>query len=323
MLTNNHKISVIIPVYNAEKYLSRCIESIIDQTYSNYELLLINDGSKDNSGIVCDEYATKDQRIRVFHKTNGGVSTARNLGLEQALGEYVMFVDADDWIECDCLNVLYNTIQAENLDLLQFSFRTVSENGVIMQAYSAETSVLNLNGYIEKDVFLVCVGGTIIKKSIIEINRLRFQEDLKLGEDQLFILSAMHFSKFIKRIPDVFYNYYQNENSATANAKFDDIINSIIALNNFQYKQIFKKHIDRMIVLQANVALNISKCNIINLNESTRNISINPIIEDSDNFNMKLLKYSWNKCLFFAFMLVRANYYLVKIKNHGCINTKS
>ena len=310
MLTNNHKISVIIPVYNAEKYLSRCIESIIDQTYSNYELLLINDGSKDNSGIVCDEYATKDQRIRVFHKTNGGVSTARNLGLEQALGEYVMFVDADDWIECDCLNVLYNTIQAENLDLLQFSFRTVSENGVIMQAYSAETSVLDLNGYIEKDVFLVCVGGTIIKKSIIEINRLRFQEDLKLGEDQLFILSAMHFSKFIKRIPDVFYNYYQNENSATANAKFDDIINSIIALNNFQYKRVFKKHIDRIIVLQVNIALNLKKCNIGDLCNVTRKIKINHKIYNSQNLNMKLLIFSWNYFLPFAFIILRVKYYI-------------
>lgn len=92
------QISVIVPVYNAERYLHRCVDSILSQTFSNFELLLINDGSKDSSGAICDEYAAKDPRVRVFHKENGGVSSARNLGLDNACGEWIAFVDSDDWI---------------------------------------------------------------------------------------------------------------------------------------------------------------------------------------------------------------------------------
>ena len=98
-MANIPKISVIIPVYNAEKYLYRCIDSVLVQTFTNWELLLIDDGSKDSSGVICDEYAAKDARVRVFHKENGGVSSARNLGLDNARGEWVAFVDSDDYIE--------------------------------------------------------------------------------------------------------------------------------------------------------------------------------------------------------------------------------
>ena len=92
----NPKISVIVPVYNVEMFLRRCIDSILAQTFTDFELLLIDDGSKDKSGEICDEYATKDVRIRVFHKQNGGVSSARNVGLNHAIGEYICFCDADD-----------------------------------------------------------------------------------------------------------------------------------------------------------------------------------------------------------------------------------
>ena len=96
---NNPKISVIVPVYNAEKYLQRCIDSILNQTFPNFELLLIDDGSKDQSGEICDEYAKKDSRVKVFHKENGGVSSARNVGIDNAVGEYICFCDSDDWVE--------------------------------------------------------------------------------------------------------------------------------------------------------------------------------------------------------------------------------
>ena len=93
------KISVIVPVYNTEKYLHRCVDSILAQTFTDFELLLVNDGSPDKSGEICDEYAQKDTRVRVFHKENGGVSSARNLGLENAQGKWITYVDGDDWIE--------------------------------------------------------------------------------------------------------------------------------------------------------------------------------------------------------------------------------
>lgn len=96
---NDSMISVIVPVYNVERYLARCIESILSQTYTDFELLLIDDGSKDKSGSICDEYALKDSRIRVFHKPNGGVSSARNVGLDNARGQWVAFCDSDDWLD--------------------------------------------------------------------------------------------------------------------------------------------------------------------------------------------------------------------------------
>ena len=115
----NPKISVIIPVYNAEVYLHRCVDSLLSQSFKDFELLLVDDGSVDSSADICDEYANGDERVRVFHKKNGGVSSARNLGLDNARGEWVVFVDADDWIVDNGFNVDYNILQE---DLILFPY---------------------------------------------------------------------------------------------------------------------------------------------------------------------------------------------------------
>ena len=119
-MTDMPKAIIIVPVYKAEKYLRRCVESIVHQTYTDWELLLVDDGSPDGSGGICDEYAGRDARIRVFHKENGGVSSARNLGLENVRGEYVTFVDSDDMIDTRTLEICMS--RCEGLDMLQFSF---------------------------------------------------------------------------------------------------------------------------------------------------------------------------------------------------------
>ena len=115
---NIPQISVIVPVYNVEKYLTQCIESILSQTYQEFELLLIDDGSEDNSGSICDHYSNIDSRVHVFHKENGGVSSARNMGIEHAKGEWVCFVDSDDWIDKDTFE--YITGLWKGADFLQF-----------------------------------------------------------------------------------------------------------------------------------------------------------------------------------------------------------
>ena len=112
------KISVIVPAYNAEKYLRRCIDSILVQTFTDFELLLVNDGSIDRTDTICNEYAVKESRIRVFHKKNGGVSSARNLGLDNAKGKYVMFVDSDDYMLSDMSELMISTLNAKNADLV-------------------------------------------------------------------------------------------------------------------------------------------------------------------------------------------------------------
>ncbi len=117
------KISVIVPIYKVEEYLHRCIDSIINQTYTNLEIILVDDGSPDNCPMICDEYAKKDSRIRVIHKKNGGLSDARNAGLEIATGEYIGFVDSDDWIHKDMYHILYKNIIEKDADIAECSIK--------------------------------------------------------------------------------------------------------------------------------------------------------------------------------------------------------
>lgn len=123
-------ISIIIPVYKVEKYLEKCIQSVINQTYENLQIILVDDGSPDNCGKICDEYAERDQRIEVIHKSNGGLSDARNKGLEIAKGEYIGFVDSDDYIEADMYEVLYNLLKQYNADVSICNFYTVSQGKI-------------------------------------------------------------------------------------------------------------------------------------------------------------------------------------------------
>ncbi len=114
------KISVIIPVYNVENYLRECVDSVLNQTFSDYEIILVDDGSTDISGKICDKYAVKDDRVNVIHKKNGGLSNARNVGLKKAVGEYIYFLDSDDYIKTDALEKLYNTAISEKADVVFF-----------------------------------------------------------------------------------------------------------------------------------------------------------------------------------------------------------
>ena len=122
-------ISVIIPVYNSEKYLHKCIDSVLSQSYTNFEVILVNDGSTDKSGAICDEYAEKDEKVRVFHKENGGVSSARNLGIEKAIGKYVCFIDSDDWVYDKLLESFFSLDKNLKKSLVQQGFANERKNG--------------------------------------------------------------------------------------------------------------------------------------------------------------------------------------------------
>lgn len=136
-------ISIIVPVYKVEKYLSRCIDSIIKQTYSNLEIILVDDGSPDNSGKICDEYAKRDERIKVIHKLNGGLSDARNYGLDVATGDYIGFVDSDDYIKEDMFQTLYYLCEENEADISIISFYEIMENKIIGVRDSGELQILN------------------------------------------------------------------------------------------------------------------------------------------------------------------------------------
>ena len=123
------KISIIVPVYNVEKYIRRCLDSIAAQTFTDWECICVDDGTPDASGKICDEYAQKDGRFVVIHKENGGVSSARNVGLDVAKGEYVTFCDSDDWVEKEMLEVFYNTALKNDAEVVISGFRTTDEHG--------------------------------------------------------------------------------------------------------------------------------------------------------------------------------------------------
>lgn len=178
---SNVVISVIVPVYNAEKYLSRCIDSILVQRFNDLELLLIDDGSKDGSGKICDEFAEKDKRVKVFHKVNGGVSSARNFGLEKSKGEYVTFVDADDYL---LPGTITERLLSGNYDLIQIP----RNNGSFMKTYSHDIickTTESFRKFIYRNYYFEC-WGRFYKRKVI--GTVRFPENLKVGEDLMFFL---------------------------------------------------------------------------------------------------------------------------------------
>lgn len=240
------KVSIIVPVYKVEEYLRECINSIIAQTHQEWELLLIDDGSPDRSGEVCDEYAIKDKRIRAFHKKNGGVSSARNFGLEKMSGEWVIFVDADDTIAPKTLELCLQKCEENSLDIIQFSY---SRNSDFSDGISAETKPLNSEDYIKEHKFLVCVGGSLIRSSIFIDHHISFNQSLNLAEDQIVMLECIRYANKVQRISDSLYFYRDNLSGATHNQKSNDLLKACNALIGVgESWSVCKKHVDSEIL---------------------------------------------------------------------------
>lgn len=206
MKFSNPKISVIIPVYNAEKTLVRCVDSILAQTFKNFELLLIDDGSKDRSGAICDEYVRKDERVKVWHKENGGVSSARNVGLDNARGEWVTFSDSDDWVCDDWLSTFADNLE-EN-DAVVTEFNVVTLDRILPSAMDCQSDVpAHVADYLNKKRNFGFLWCKCFNRSLIEKNMLRFDEKLRFLEDEDFVCRYWAKSKKIKVVNHVTYNY--------------------------------------------------------------------------------------------------------------------
>lgn len=192
------KISIIVPVYNAEQYISQCINSILSQSYTNYELLLINDGSKDNSGKLCDEYARKDPRIKVFHKTNGGVSSARNLGLAKARGKYVTFIDSDDYILEEYLASL---IKYDGSHFIVGGMQSFGMTQRVERFLSSEErGDENINIAITRELGNFSFGtpwGKLYDNDLLQNRTIRFDEKIIIAEDTLFIMQFLLYCQSI------------------------------------------------------------------------------------------------------------------------------
>lgn len=218
---NRPYISIITPVYKVEKCLSRCIESIQSQSFTDWELLLIDDGSPDASGEICDRYAKIDNRIKVFHKQNGGPSSARNLGLDNALGDFIWFVDSDDWIEIDAVNLLLDKVETYKTDICFFSLNPISkENGSSMPFTFDSICERSKDKYFCDKVgcasaikqIELCGGmgwtcNKIFQRSIIDKYNIRFDTRFAIQEDHLFTLSYLLYVKSILVANCSPYNY--------------------------------------------------------------------------------------------------------------------
>lgn len=244
-------ISIIIPVYNVEEYLQQCINSIILQTNQNFELILVNDGSLDKSGDICDSFAKEHSRIKVFHKENGGVSSARNLGIKQSTGEYIWFVDPDDWIAEDALKCLEAIAAEQNPDLVVFSHLKFLENNYKETVIPVEIDKTTISDYLTiVRSFRPNVWCYLYKTSLIKDTNAKFPGQ-SYFEDEIFNMELFKKANSIVQIKNKLYFYRERENSAMTKPFSEERLSSYINLlrnykifaHNFHQKDFMWKNI--------------------------------------------------------------------------------
>lgn len=222
-------VSVIVPIYNVEKYLKKCVDSIINQTLTNIEIILVDDGSTDNCGQIIDEYANKDKRVVVIHKENGGQSSARNMGLDVARGKYIGFVDSDDWIDSEMYENLYNFIEKSCSDICVCGRQSYSQDGNLEYKLEIKEELIDFNkiklsSYVSNKLLYkhtVSTCNKLYKKNIIDNNKIRFEDVGYVGsEDTLFNYNVLFHINKIKCINKIYYNQLSRSGSTARTYKY-------------------------------------------------------------------------------------------------------
>ena len=228
------KVSIIVPIYNTEKYLERSLDSIVAQSFTNLEIILVNDGSTDNSLEIIKRYADKDKRIKVIDQENKGVSEGRNIALKNATGDYLAFVDPDDWIDLDDIEKMVAFEEKKESDISFFNYKI---NGVIQKNNKIENEYNenNINNFIK-----LLINGDIpgylwrllLRKNITK--NINFKKDLKIAEDLVFILEILKNTKKISKSEEAYYNYFLEENSLTrAKNKYAINMHNTFTMNKY------------------------------------------------------------------------------------------
>lgn len=242
------QFTIIVPLYNNELYISECIESVLNQSYDDFELIIIDDGSTDSSSAICEGYEKNDCRIKYKYQQNGGVSKARNAGLSLATGKWVTFLDSDDSLTKHTLSTVKEIIDKETcIDLIQVSSTNSIQDIPLQRAES----------YIKNPNLRVNACGSFYKKSIIDDKGIRFIEGLKLGEDQLFTFEFLIHAKYCIRLKYLSYNYRIHSASSTHNPDFESIKNTIQCAYDFKYRSVFDGNISDLILSLLIAALRI------------------------------------------------------------------
>lgn len=244
-------VSIIVPVYNAETFLSKCIESIIQQDYDSIEILLIDDGSKDNSLKICQEYSDKYENVKVFSKKNTGVSDTRNYGIKRSNGKYICFVDSDDYLEENYVSLMVKTIEKDNTDLVIATYNVVGDNNfkTDLEALKKIKGIRNKEEVLKKIINIEennCIFGYIwrclYKKDIIYSNKILF-ETMRMSEDYLFLVEYINACNLISVIDDSIYNYRINKYSVTSKY-ISTLLDDMICVNDKIYNSIVKNNED-------------------------------------------------------------------------------
>jgi glycosyltransferase involved in cell wall biosynthesis len=320
------KFSVLIPVYNVEKFIMECIESVLSQTYQNFEIILINDGSTDSSGIMCEEYAAKDNRIKTYNQKNQGLIMARRKAIAKASGDFCLFLDSDDYWESNLLEMINQKICEYNCDLVIFKYKRVSEKGDFL---SEAPFVFNDNMIFDSEnkevIFKEIIGGSnlnnlvckAVKRSIIDNTDYSQYSKIKNAEDLLQSLPLLYKAEKIVYIGTAFYNYRVVENSITQ--KFDvNLLRDVTIVREDLLKYLKRLKLDNENNIRAfytfymNVALSyIAK--LVNSDISKRNkISIIREFQDSPLYKESLNKTNLSKFTLeqkVLFYLLSKNYY--------------
>ncbi|MBI5987101.1 glycosyltransferase family 2 protein [Clostridium perfringens] len=246
------KVSIIVPVYNCERYLEETIKSLLNQTLKDLEIIVVNDGSVDNSLYIANKFSDTDMRVRVLNQTNQGVSAARNLGLEFASGEYIGFIDGDDWIEVDMYKTLYDIAIKNNLDLVISNFEQELDGKKIVNILEIKTNlklkkeeiINNVLPQFLKHEKLNTVCNKLFKREIIEKYKIRFLREISLGEDREFNINYFSQIESLMYINYCGYHYREVKGSATRNIFEKDYFNRALEVYNEEISSIYYKHFE-------------------------------------------------------------------------------
>lgn len=235
--------SIVVPVYNVEKYLRECLDSILNQTFTDFELILVDDGSKDSSPLICDEYAQKDERIKVIHEQNGGQAEARNIGTKTANGKYIVYIDSDDYIiENTFLEDLYEAAKTET-DIICYKYRkyyddtrALANDGFKISTFETQDSMaFRINKLVANDAFYCAPWSKTIKLSVIKDNEVEFKSGL-LSEDQEWYYNVLINSASIEGIDKSYIAYRQRSNSISNTWKIKNLTDTIGIIKNWKEK---------------------------------------------------------------------------------------
>lgn len=303
-MNENVKVSVIVPIYKIERYLHQCVDSIIAQTFTDFELLFIDDGSPDGCPAICDEYAQKDARIRVFHKPNGGLTSARNHGLDNAKGDWIMHIDGDDWIEPTYIEELYNAAIKNDADIAICGFRFAYEDGSFVIEHPTvwdDNRSTSLNRYIAS--VWTTAWGSIHKSSLYHNNGVRSPKNITYCEDFHLMTRLCYFADKVVSIDIPLYNYRQQSSSIMHYLNEKTWRNELTAykeiIDFFRNQGDFKKY---------------KKAMSWRTLKAAQDMTLNPSrFEEFNNYNPDKKNYIWN-CPFIGFKIKMLSWLIT----HGC-----